>query len=457
MVKTQEIQRRCVILGYGGVAKPVCHILTTRYPMKEYLLVDKRKITDEEIKQFGSKKVSRLQIDIKPEQLYETIINILMDNDEVFDFFGCNETLDILRACNTKKGIIYLNSSMEENVLKPYPSQYALYEAFNDFKRKFNPKITGCIDAGANPGMITHFARLGVFSMAKYAIEKKIKDYEQIEVLLRKKDISGLAEIMKIDVIHISEIEHLEPNDKSKLKGFITNSWCVSSFLDEWFTNAEVTIGTHDKKNLTGKNYKIIPKNEPPAVKCPYPLYMKTASPTKIFTGKIVVHPETLEISKIFSNENHVPTVAFVYHPSNFTLKNLEQKDFRNLPQKVFNESNSGPLSGKETMGATLISSRDDIPPRWFGSIVTCEEEREIGCKSNPTTLQVAAGIISHLMACLEEPEKGLCMPHDFDSEKILEFAKPFLGTIVDINLPCRLPTSWAELLSTQDEMENFN
>lgn len=130
MVKTQEIQRRCVILGYGGVAKPVCHILTTRYPMKEYLLVDKRKITDEEIKQFGSKKVSRLQIDIKPEQLYETITNILMDNDEVFDFFGCNETLDILRACNTKKGIIYLNSSMEENVLKPYPSQYALYEAF---------------------------------------------------------------------------------------------------------------------------------------------------------------------------------------------------------------------------------------------------------------------------------------------------------------------------------------
>ena len=105
-------------------------------------------------------------------------------------------------------------------------------------------------------------------------------------------------------------------------------------------------------------------------------------------------------------------------------------------------------------MGATLISSRDDIPPRWFGSIVTCEQEREIGANSNPTILQVAAGIISHLVLLLENPGKGLCMPHDFDSEKIMEIAKPFLGTIIDLNLPFRLSTSWEELLSTKEEMD---
>ena len=106
-------------------------------------------------------------------------------------------------------------------------------------------------------------------------------------------------------------------------------------------------------------------------------------------------------------------------------------------------------------MGATLISSRKDIPPRWFGSIVTCEQEREIGAKSNPTTLQVAAGIISHLLLSLEEPEKGLCMPHDFDSEKIMELASPFLGTIVDVSLPFRLPTKWNELISTREDLDN--
>ena len=213
-------------------------------------------------------------------------------------------------------------------------------------------------------------------------------------------------------------------------------------------------MGTHDQKDLSGKDYSLIPLSEPPTVKCPFPLYMKTASPTEIFTGKIVRHPETIEISKVFSNDNHVPTVAFVYHPSRLPRQDLEQKGWEKLQPKIIDELNYGPLSGSETMGATLISSREDIPPRWFGSIVSCEQEREIGSQSNPTTLQVAAGIISHLIMSLEDPEKGLCMPHDFDSEKILEIAKPFLGTIVDINLPFRLPTSWGKLLSTKEQMD---
>ena len=454
MEKAKEINRRCVILGFGGVAKPVSYIFATRYSMREYILIDKRRITDEQIKIFGDKPVSRLEFHIKPEDLFDTMNYILKDNDIVCDFFGCNETIDILRACHLKKGIVYINASMEENILKPYPTQNALYQAFFEFKKKFKPTFTGCIDAGANPGMITHFAILGIFSMAKEAIKNKITNYEEIQFYLDKKDLAKLAQIMQVDVIHISELEQIEPKDENKFKGFVTNTWCIDSFLDEWFDKAEVSIGTHDIKDLSQENYFKIPMSEPPTVKCPYPLYMKTASPNKIFTGKVVMHPETEEISKIFSNEEHIPTVAFVYHPSKLPRQNLENKDWRELPQIIMDESTGGPLSGSETMGATLISSRKDIMPRWFGSVVTCEQEREIGSNSNPTTLQVAAGVISHLLLSLEEPERGLCMPHEFDSEKILQLAKPFLGTIIDINLPFRLPTKWGELLSTKDEMD---
>ena len=160
-------------------------------------------------------------MDIKPEELFDTMMYILKDNDVVCDFFGCNETLDILHACHLKKGIIYVNASIEENILKPYPSQNALYQAFYAFKKKYNPIFTGCIDAGANPGMITHFSILGIFSMAKSAIERKIADADLIETLLKKKDIPGLAEVMKVDVIHISELEDIEPNDPSQFKGYV--------------------------------------------------------------------------------------------------------------------------------------------------------------------------------------------------------------------------------------------
>ena len=422
--------------------------------MKEYLLVDKKKIDEKELQLFRNQKVTTLKIDIKPEKLFDTIFNIIKNGDIVCDFLGCNETIDILHACNLKKDIYYVNSSLEENTLKPYPSQNALYEAFFEFKKKYNPSINGCIDAGANPGMITHFAILGLFSMAEYAIKNNTPDSKEIEILLKKKQIAKLAEILKIDVIHISEIEEIEPNDPSKLIGYVTNSWCVNSFIDEWNINAEITVGTHDMQYLSKNEYKLIPLCYPPSVKCPFPFYLKTASPTKIFTGKVVSHPETLEISKLFSTEKHIPTVAFVYHPSRLTRQSLEDKNWNNLPQIIFNESNSGPLTGSETMGAILISSRDDIPPRWFGSIVTFEQERAIGAKSNPTILQVAAGIVSHLNYSLDNPGKGLCMPHDFDSIKILEIAQPFLGTIVDINLPFRLPTSWEELISTREKMD---
>ena len=454
MVKAKQINRRCVILGFGGVAKPVCHIFATRYSMQEYVIIDRNRITDDQIKIFGNKRVSRLEFDIKPENLFNTMMYILQDGDVVCDFFGCNETIDILHACHLKKGIVYVNASIEENIQKPYPSQNALYRAFFEFKKRYKPIFTGCIDAGANPGMITHFAILGIYSMAKEAIKNKVADSDEIKYFLDKKDVAGLADIMKVDVIHISEWEQIEPNNPNDFKGFVTNTWCIDSFHDEWFINAEVSMGTHDISDLSKKNYEKIPLSEPPTIKCPFPLYMKTACPTQIFTGKVVTHPETIEISKLFSNENHIPTVAFVYHPSRLPRQDLEQKNWKDLPWKIIDESSGGPLSGSETMGATLISSRKDIPPRWFGSIVSCEQEREIGANSNPTTLQVAAGIISHLLLSLEEPEKGLCMPHDFDSEKILKLAKPFLGTIVDTNLPFRLPTKWSELLSTKEDMD---
>ena len=45
-------------------------------------------------------------------------------------------------------------------------------------------------------------------------------------------------------------------------------------------------------------------------------------------------------------------------------------------------------------------------------------------------------------------------MPHEFDSEKILQLAKPFLGNIIDKSLPFRLPTKWSELVSTKEEMD---
>ena len=46
-----------------------------------------------------------------------------------------------------------------------------------------------------------------------------------------------------------------------------------------------------------------------------------------------------------------------------------------------------------------------------------------------------------------------MVFPHDFDSEKIMELAKPYLGIIYDINLPFNVPYKWEDLKSTEQEM----
>ena len=446
--------RRCLIFGFGGVAKAAVPIILKTIPIESFVLIDRRRIYDSELSICGNLKVSRLEKEFDYGKLKNGASKIIEDDDIVLDFFGCSESLDIIKACNEKKGIVYLNASLEEYEEYPFPNQYCLYQSMYDYREKYKPTFTGCIDSGANPGMITHFCILGIRNMAKGAIERKVPDADKIKELLDKNDLPGLAEQMKIDAIHISEIEDIEPKDPNIFKGKVTNSWCPISFHEEWNLPSEVSLGTNDKDSLTKEGYTEIKGSIPLSVITPYPLYLKTASPFKIFTGKCVRHPETLEISKVFSNSTHVPTVAFVYHPSRLPRQDMEQEGWEKLPKAVIDEESSGPLKGSETMGATLISSRKDIPSRWYGSIVTCEESRDVGCISNPTTLQVAAGVVSHLVFGIMNPNMGLSMPHDFDSDKIMEIAKPYLGTIYDCDLTFDIPSKWDELISKKEEMD---
>ncbi len=76
-------------------------------------------------------------------------------------------------------------------------------------------------------------------------LKMKYADYEKNRKIV-KKNVSGLAEIMKVNVIHISELEQIEPNDLKKLEVYVTNTLCIDSFHDRWFVNVEVTMGSHD-------------------------------------------------------------------------------------------------------------------------------------------------------------------------------------------------------------------
>jgi hypothetical protein len=71
---------------------------------------------------------------IKPEELFDIMMYILKDGDVVCDFFfGCNKALDILHECLLKKGIIFVNTSIEEKIEKNISLTKCLISSFFRF------------------------------------------------------------------------------------------------------------------------------------------------------------------------------------------------------------------------------------------------------------------------------------------------------------------------------------
>lgn len=457
LIPTNPLQktRRCVVFGYGGVAMSTLPILNKEIKISHFVLVDRKKILPQELKVLDGIKFEVIQEDFPIGSLPKRVPEIIQDDDIVIDLFGCSESLDIVRACNTKKGIVYVDASLEEYEENSRATLYDIYKDMDKYNKEVKPKFTGCVDAGANPGMITHFSILALFHMAKDAIDRKVKDHEIIKKYLDEKNIKKLTEVLQVDALHISENDTLEPKEESVFDGYTVNTWCVDSFVEEWNINGEVSLGTKDREYMEKEGYKKIEGSIPTGVICPFPLYLKSTGPKGIFTGKVVRHPEVCEISAVFGSETHVPTVVFVYKPARLPRKKQNTPGFEKQPYKLITEEISGPLDGYESMGATLISSRDDIPTRYYGSVISAQQSREVGCTQNPTTLQVAAGILSHLIMGLREPERGLCMPHDFDSEEIMKIAMPYLGTVYDMNVKEEISSKWEDLISTQAAMDN--
>lgn len=469
--------RRCVFFGFGSVAQTSVSLiidLLSDQNISEYLIIDQHKPTKEQLGLFDYKKqlnpipITVLQRRFEPDTLVDDVRALIQDRDMVFDLTSALNTVDVMLTIGKeKKNVVYINACIEEweeGVDKELiaKTQYELYQRIHTKKEEINKEnCTMVVDAGANPGAVTHFAVMGLYGMAQSAIDRKVADADLIASLLKQNKIPELATVLKVEVVHISELEELVPANPEYWKDRTTSSWAVDSFHEEWFVNAEVSVGSDDNigeteddlKKALGKDgqYENVINALPETKQTPFPMHMHSVIGKKTkYVGRLVRHPETMEISSLFWDKrtDHRVTCAFVYKPSEVTLSNLGNPKWASLPKELLNETTAGPLQGQEAMGATLISSRIDIPARWYGSIVTCEESRRVQCPTNPTALQVAAGAVAHMVLACRHPDMGVVMPHDFESRETMEIMKPYLGTIVDEDVTVSLPTKWSELLA---------
>jgi homospermidine synthase len=72
-----------------------------------------------------------------------------------------------------------------------------------------------------------------------------------------------------------------------------------------------------------------------------------------------------------------------------------------------------------------------DLNAYWFGSLLSIDEARALVPFNNATSLQVAAGVLSGIVWAIEHPDRGIVEPEQMDHERVLEIARPYLGTLV--------------------------
>lgn len=341
----------------------------------------------------------------------------------------------------THHNILYVNTSLES-----WPSNYLymldkkLYNrtlrCSHDEIRAMKFKTTCVISHGMNPGLITHFARVGLLKAAKWAYVrmKSGKSKELLKKAIANRHWAVMAMILKLRAAHCSEVDTQISSHHRKPDEFM-NTWSCIGFYEEGVDPVQIGWGTHEDKlhlkhEWTSPNQISLYTR---GVDMKHESYVPRYGKIK---GYLVSHSENDTLSESLKYGNYQPSAYYVYQPCTAAVASINE-----VKHKKYHELDAiwpmrgDVISGYDAVGSLLIF--DKYGPMkgktlWSGTILSVKQTRKLGIKySGPTAVQVAISILAVIDWMKKHPDMGLCFPEDLPSEHILKFCRRYLGDIV--------------------------
>lgn len=366
---------------------------------------------------------------ITKENYAATFSKYLRSGDFLVDLSVGIQTEDLLSWCS-KNGVLFLNTSIEEWD----PFELARQQKLSDqtlYMRRMRMKEstdklpkdgpTAIIEHGANPGLVSHFAKQGLLDIAK---------------LKSHPNYAKLARDLGVKAIHVSEKDTQETSVK-RGKGEFVNTWSCDGFIEEAIAPAELGFGTHEKQiPFSGFEHTVGPKHQIFLRSKGCQSYVRSWVPSGEIKGMLIRHGEAYTLCEALSLKDYRPTVHYAYNcceQAMASLKELEEQNWE-MPQKkriLYDEIEAG----KDELGCLLLGHADT--PWWIGSILDIHEARKLAPHQNATTVQVAIGVIVAMAYAMENPRLGFHVPDDLDHEFIIKVARPFLGQFISQPLSC--------------------
>ncbi|MCS6849146.1 MAG: saccharopine dehydrogenase NADP-binding domain-containing protein [Anaerolineae bacterium] len=401
---------------------------------------------------------------ITPHNYAQTLSQHLGPGDILIDLAWNIETLSLMRWCHDNN-VGYINTSVE--LWDPYaggdiqpPTERTLYVRHMALRKQAarwsEPWSTFIVEHGANPGLVSHWVKVGLEDIAKAILQRGTHREREdlLEQYLADADYPRLAMLTGVKVIHISERDTQISNKPKEVDEFV-NTWSVEGFREEGVAPAEMGWGTHERRLPKGaQKHAYGPGNQICLSQMGINTWVRSWVPGGDIIGMVVRHGEAFTISDyltVWDDDVPIyrPTVHYAYLPSDAAIASLHEFRMRNyrLQPKV-RIMNDEIVSGKDELGVLLLGH--DLNGWWVGSQLDIHEARRLVPHQNATTLQVAAAILGALFWLIKNPYKGLCVPDDLPHKEVLEIANPYLGPTPSMH------TDWTPLKHWHDPFEHF-
>ena len=296
---------------------------------------------------------------------------------------------------------------------------------------------TAIIEHGANPGLVSHFAKQALTEIAAAMLRDGLAaDPAGLEDALSGEAYNRLALLTGTKVIHIAERDTQISNVPKATDEFV-NTWSVEGFYEEGVAPAELGWGTHERRLppnafVALRRGSVQPDLHRPAGHGDVGAQLGACrrDPRHGHPPRRGVHHVRAPDRQRCRRSRGVPADGALRVPP---VRGSDQQraraaDARPEIQEQQRILNDEIVSGRDELGVLLMGH--PYQAWWTGSLLSIQEARAVVPTRTPPRCRWPVRSSPRCRGCSHNPNEGLHVPDDLPWRDILRVAGAYLGTL---------------------------
>lgn len=422
-----------VFVGFGAIARAVMPILLSKMAHDvSFVAIDPLGSADDIARDYGPR-IAYLKTRITPTNLHAVLEPLLGPQTFVLNLTTGASSLELIALCQ-ENDTLYLDTGIEpwsggytDPVTEDRVTNYALRQALLDARATESARRTAVIAHGANPGLISHFAKAALLELAG-------KAGMSCAAPTGREGWARLARDLGVRVMQVAERDTQRTSDAVPSRTFL-NTWSVIGLLEEMTQPAEFGLGTHETMLPNGVRTQGEDGVAAHFALAGADVRVRAWMPEGPYVGMMITHNEAISLADYFTcraagERPYRPTVYYAYHPCDATMTSIEtwRNQSRALPDRTHVLKPTEIVSGVDYLGILIMT--ESGKSIWYGSVLDIQDAVSIMPFNTATTLQVAAGVYGGMVWAIDHPQQGVVEAEDMHHEAVLAAVRPFLGVV---------------------------